>query len=274
MQSLGIKAPQALNMVKVAAEGASVGHANLVDVTNALTASVASGIPGVKNYSQAMGVLNATVGAGDMTMQDLADAMGTGAVAAVKGYGLNIKDVGAALAVFGDNNIRGAKAGTDLRMSVQALAVPVSTASAELKKLGLTQTTLAGDMQSGGLLKALDDLQSKFKANGITAKNEGEVITDLFGKKAGCRLVDPDGADGPAPVEVPGPDEGRCRLRAGVGDHPADRAAETEAARVRRAGDGDHAGEHRDAAGGHRDPGRPGHRRCRSSSPTRSRQRG
>ena len=188
MQSLGIKAPQALNMVKVAAEGASVGHANLVDVTNALTAAVASGIPGVKNYSQAMGVLNATVGAGDMTMQDLADAMGTGAVAAVKGYGLNIKDVGAALAVFGDNNIRGAKAGTDLRMSVQALAVPVSTAKAELSKLGLTTTTLATDMQSGGLLKALDDLQSRFKATGITAKNEGEVITELFGKKAGVGL--------------------------------------------------------------------------------------
>ena len=41
----------------------------------------------MKTYCQAMGVLNATVGAGDMTMQDLADAMGTGMLATVKGYG-------------------------------------------------------------------------------------------------------------------------------------------------------------------------------------------
>ena len=188
MASMGSTVPNMLNAVKVAAQGATVGHANMVDVTNALTAAIASGIPGVKNYQQAMGVLNSTVGSGDMTMQDLADAFGTGMVASVKGYGLSIKDVGAALATFGDNNIRGAKAGTDLRMAVQALAVPVSTAAPELAKLGLTTNSLAKDMQSGGLLKALDDLQSKFTKNGITAKNEGQVITDLFGKKAGVGL--------------------------------------------------------------------------------------
>jgi TP901 family phage tail tape measure protein len=188
MASMGSTVPNMLNAVKVAAQGATVGHANMVDVTNALTAAIASGIPGVKNYQQAMGVLNSTVGSGDMTMQDLADAFGTGMVASVKGYGLSIQDVGAALATFGDNNIRGAKAGTDLRMAVQALAVPVSTAAPELAKLGLTTNSLAKDMQSGGLLKALDDLQSKFTKNGITAKNEGQVITDLFGKKAGVGL--------------------------------------------------------------------------------------
>ena len=188
MASMGTTVPKMMNAVKVAAEGAAVGHANMVDVTNALTAAIASGIPGVKDYSQAMGALNATVGSGDMSMQDLADAMGTGAVAAVKGYGLSLKDTGAALAVFGDNNIRGAKAGTDLRVAVQSLAVPAAAGKDELKKLGLTTTSLAKDMQSGGLLKALDDLTTRFKANGITAKNEGEVITTLFGKKAGVGL--------------------------------------------------------------------------------------
>ena len=189
MESMRGSSPaKMLEAVKVAAEGASVGHSNLVDTTNALTAVIASGIGGVKSYSGAMGVLNATVGSGDMKMQDLAEAFGTGAVAVVKGYGLNIKDVGAALATFGDNNIRGAKAGTDLRMAVQSLAVPAASAKTELSKLGLTSNTLAKDMQSGGLLKALDDLQGRFTKNGITAKNEGQVITDLFGKKAGVGL--------------------------------------------------------------------------------------
>ena len=189
MESLGGTPVQMLKAVKIAAEGAAVGHSNLVDTTTALTSVLASGIPGAKNYSQAMGALNSTVGSGEMNMQQLAEALGTGVVPVVKGYGLTLKDTGAALATYGDLNIRGAKAGTELRMAVQALAVPAAAGKTELKALGLTTSSLSKDMQSGGLLKALDDLNSKFKENGITAKNEGAVITELFGKKAGAGLA-------------------------------------------------------------------------------------
>jgi TP901 family phage tail tape measure protein len=188
MESVGGTVPQMLNAVKIAAQGAAVGHSNLVDTTNALTSVIASGIPGAKNYQQAMGAINATVGAGDMTMQDLSEAMSTGVVPVVKGYGLTLKDTGAALATYGDLNIRGAKAGTELRMAVQALAVPAATGKAELASLGLTTKSLSNDMESGGLLKALDDLSARFKANGIDAHNMGGVITDIFGKKAGAGL--------------------------------------------------------------------------------------
>ena len=189
MASLGASGPTMLNAVRIAAEGAQVGGANLVDVTNALTAAIASGIPGVSNFSQAMGALNATVGSGDMHMQDLADAFSTGLLASVKGYGLSLKDVGAALATFGDNNIRGAKAGTDLRVAVQALAVPVATGAKLLKGWGMSTSQLAKDMSHGGLMSALNDLQAHFKKNGVTAANEGEVITQLFGKKAGSGIA-------------------------------------------------------------------------------------
>ena len=190
MESMpGTTTVQMLNAVKIAAEGASTGHSNLVDTTTALTSVIASGIPGAKNYSQAMGAINATVGVGEMNMQQLAEAMGTGVVPVVKGYGLTLKDVGAALATYGDLNIRGAKAGTELRMAVQALAVPAAAATTELGHLGLTTTSLSKDMESGGLNKALLDLNQRFKDNGITAKNEGAVITELFGKKAGAGLA-------------------------------------------------------------------------------------
>jgi TP901 family phage tail tape measure protein len=189
MASLGATGPQMLNLVKTAAEGAKVGGADLVDVTNAMTAAVASGIPGVKNYQQAMGMLNATVGAGDMKMQDLAEAFGTGMVAVVKGYGLSLKDVGAALATFGDNNIRGAKAGTDLRMAVQALAVPAGSAKKVLEGMGMSMTQMAGDMQHGGLLPALKDLQEHLRKAGVTAKQQGQDITAIFGKKAGAGVA-------------------------------------------------------------------------------------
>lgn len=186
--SVGITGSQALNILKIAAEGAAVGHANLVDVQNALDAAIASGIPGVQNYTQAMGALNAIVGSGDMQMQDLADALGTGVLAVVKGYGLTLNDVGASLATFGDNNIRGASAATDLRMAVQAMAVPAATAGDLLKKLGMNTTTLSKDMQTGGLQKAVNDLNDRLKAAGITGDQVGAAMVTLFGKKAGSGL--------------------------------------------------------------------------------------
>lgn len=187
-ESLGISSAKALKLTETAAKGATVGHANLVDVTNALTAAVAAGVPGVKNFDQAMGVLNATVGVGDMKMQDLANAFSTGMLATVKGFGLSIQDVGASLAVFGDNNIRGSIAGNQLRMSVMALAKPVSTAGATLKELGLTTKTLSTDMQKGGLKLALEDLIDRMHKAGISSKEQGKVITDAFGRKAGSGL--------------------------------------------------------------------------------------
>jgi TP901 family phage tail tape measure protein len=187
--STGISGSQALNLLKVAAEGAATGHANLVDVTNALDAAVVSGIPGVQNLSEAMGELNATVGAGDMTMQDLANAFSTGLLANVKSYGLTFRDVGAALAVFGDNNMRGQLAATDLRMAVQAISKPAATASVELQKMGLDADSLRKVMSSGGLLPALQLLHERMTKIGVTAKDQGAVLTDLFGKKAGAGIV-------------------------------------------------------------------------------------
>ncbi len=186
--SMGITSVKALALTETAAKGATVGHADLVDVTNALTAAVASGIPGVQNFDQAMGVLNATVGSGDMKMQDLADAFGSGMVATVKGFGLNIVDVGAALATFGDNNIRGALAGNQLRQSVMALAKPIAGGAATLRSIGLQTDTLAKDMQKGGLKLALEDLVAHMKAAGISSKEQGAVITEAFGRKAGSGL--------------------------------------------------------------------------------------
>lgn len=187
-ESMGISSSKALKLTETAAKGATVGHAGLVDVTNALTAAVAANIPGVSNLDQAMGVLNATVGVGDMKMSDLAKAFGTGMIATVKGFGLSIKDVGAALAVFGDNNIRGSLAGNQLRMSVMALAKPVQGGADALKSIGLQTDTLARDMQKGGLKAALEDLVAHMQAAGISSKQQGQIITDAFGRKAGAGL--------------------------------------------------------------------------------------
>ena len=187
-KSTGISAQKAMDILKIGAEGAKVGNSNLVDTQNALDAAIVSGIPGVQNFQQAMGALNKIVGSGDMSMQDLTEAFGTGAVAVVKNYGLSLNDVGAVLATFGDNNIRGAEAGTQMRMSVTALTKATPAGVKNLKELGITQNQLATDMQHGGLNKAMQDLVGHMDKAGITGNKVGQFITDTFGKKVGAGL--------------------------------------------------------------------------------------
>jgi TP901 family phage tail tape measure protein len=188
LESAGMRGQTALDALKVAAEGAKVGHADLESVTNALNASIASGIPGVQNLQGAMGSLNAIVGSGDMRMQDLADALGTGVLAAVKGFGLNLNDVGAALATFGDNNIRGQNAAQALRQTVMAFAKPASTAKAALGGIGMSVDQLGKDMQTGGLKKAITDLHTHLVATGNDGVKAGALLTNAFGKRAGVGI--------------------------------------------------------------------------------------
>lgn len=184
----GLRSAKALDVVKIAAQGAQIGNADLEETTNSMTAAVVSGIPGVQNMAQAMGALITIVGTGDMKMSDLNEALGSGLLAVAKGYGLSLKDVGAALAVFGDNNIRGANAATALRQAIMAFAKPAVTAKKGFAEIGLSLDALGKDMQTGGLNKAVQDLNSHMVAAGITGNKVGAFLTDAFGKKAGVGL--------------------------------------------------------------------------------------
>lgn len=181
IESQGIRGARALYALRIAAEGAKIGGADLEDVTNGLGAAIASGISGVQNYRSAMGALNATVGAGDMRMQDLADALSTGLLAPLSGFGLRLTDVSAALAVFGDNNIRGAEAGTKLLSAIRIMAAPSNAAAKALAAIGISQTQLADDMRSRGLVAAFSDLKQHLQEFGGTPSQQGVILTRAFG---------------------------------------------------------------------------------------------
>lgn len=187
--STGARGARALNELKIAAEGAKVGGADLTDVTNALNATIVSGIKGAGNFSHAMGALNAIVGAGDMHMQDLADALGSGVLAVVKTFGVNLTQAGAALAVFGDNNIRGAQAATYLRQAVQSISDPGQKASKALGQIGLTVGGLQDALAKGGLTDALTTLHDHFETSGIAANRWGDILEQAFTKKAGVGIT-------------------------------------------------------------------------------------
>lgn len=180
---------QSLNIMKIAAEGAQVGNADLEETTNALTSTVASGIKGVQNMQQAMGALNSIVGAGDMKLSDLNEALGGGILAIAREYGVSLTQVGAALATFGDLNVRGADAATKLRMSIMDLAKPAAKADNYLVQIGLSSDKLRKALAEGGLTGALDLLSKHMTAAGITAGKVGPFLTDVFTKRAGAGLA-------------------------------------------------------------------------------------
>jgi TP901 family phage tail tape measure protein len=192
IESNGLRGANALKALRVAAEGAQVGGANLEDVTNALGAAIAGGVVKVGHYSQAMGDMNAAVGAGDMRMQDFADALGTGLLGPMKRYGVSLRSTSAALAVFGDNNIRGAEAGTRLASAIRIMAAPSAAASKALGLIGIGQTQLADDLRKpDGLVKAMTDLKTHLKDSGYTASQQALIITRAFGgrQSVGVQLM-------------------------------------------------------------------------------------
>jgi TP901 family phage tail tape measure protein len=190
MTSIGLRGKAALDAVKVAAEGAAVGHADLEATTNSLTSTIASGIiPSTESYSSAMGKLNAIVGAGDMKMSDLNSALSSGLLPTMHLYGVTLTQVGAALATFGDVNVRGQVAATDLRMAVQSFFKLTMDGPGILAKYHLSQKQLIDDLQHGGLTKALDDLHNGLIKGGVATNQWGEIITQVFGKKAGVGLA-------------------------------------------------------------------------------------
>jgi len=178
--SLGVPAAHAMDVLKLASEGAAIGHANLEDVANALGAAVASNIKGSGDYTNAMAVLNATVGAGNMRMQDLATSLGNVLPQATTA-GLSLTDVGAAMATMTDNGMPAADAATRLHMAISLMMSPTGKAEKALASINVTQFQLADDMRNKGLLPALQDLHDHLINSGKTADEQAAVITNAFG---------------------------------------------------------------------------------------------
>lgn len=191
VESAGLRGAKALEVLKVAAEGAKVGNADLEAVTNALVAANQSGVKGVESMTGAMGTLNGIVGAGNMRMQDLADAMGTGVLSTAKNYGVSLQSVGAALASMTDQGIPAVDAATRLNSAMRLMAAPTSKAIKLLKSIGLDQTQLANDLRGpGGMLTAITDLKKHLDKSGLSLVQQSALIAGAFGgKQSGAILT-------------------------------------------------------------------------------------
>jgi TP901 family phage tail tape measure protein len=182
IESAGIRGAKALDVVKLAAEGAKVGHANLESVTNALIAATKSGISGFTGMSGAMGILNSVVGAGNMRMQDLTDSLSSGILATAKAVGVSLQSVGGAIADMTNQGVPAIDASTRLRMTLSLMEAPTSKAAKALASIGIGGSQLANDLRKpGGILTAVQDLAKHLGVVGPLSTAQTQILMHAFG---------------------------------------------------------------------------------------------
>jgi TP901 family phage tail tape measure protein len=183
LEGAGLRGKKAMQGLKAAADLAAVGNANVEDTAKTLSQVWFSGIPGAKNLQKVVAEMNATVGAGDMRLQQLVDALGTGIMPVAKNAGLTMRDITGALAVFGDetNNVSGWTA--QLATALHYLYAPGAKAEGAMESIGLTGSKLGRDFHGKqGLLTALTDLRGHLDKlpGGFRGVKASQVLSEIL----------------------------------------------------------------------------------------------
>jgi TP901 family phage tail tape measure protein len=177
LESVGLRGAKAMDALRVASEGAQIGGANLE--ATALGSAWLVNIKGAGDLHKVMGTLNAAVGAGNMRMEDLVQALGTGLLPAAKNAGLSLQDTLGALAVFTDEGYQASSAAAQFSTALHFLTNPSAKATAALKAIGIQNDQLATDMRKPeGLLVALRDLAEHLK--GLSDVQKTHVLGDIL----------------------------------------------------------------------------------------------
>jgi TP901 family phage tail tape measure protein len=182
LKSVGMDNVDAMKALKTASDLAAVGGADLEDTANALAGAWRTGIKGATSFADSARTVNAVIGAGNMTMQDMVAALGTGILPTAKTFGLTFSQVGAALALFTDEGIDSASAATRLRMSISLLAAPSRAAEKQLKSIGLTGNMLGQAMRGpDGIIGAIKLLSAHLEKSGLDATHQAALLSRAFG---------------------------------------------------------------------------------------------
>ncbi len=144
--SSGQRGAEALDTLSVAAKGAQIEQAGVVEVANTLSGVMTN--YGTKNFTatQYMNGLIAAVKQGKITLQDLAIAMGPVDPIAQQ-LGISFNDMAAAMTTQTNAMIPADRAATGLRFMMMALENPTSKAKDAMKSMGLSSIDVANEMK-------------------------------------------------------------------------------------------------------------------------------
>ncbi len=164
LESAGIRGDDALSSLSAAAVNAYTTGADLVEVTKSLAAVQETQIEGTESETKAMGTLNAIVGAGMMTFEDLTAALSTGVLPVAENFGITLAQLGAAIDTFTIAQMPAQQATTKLTATFSRMMSPTGAAAKALKNLGIEQQELGIALQRGGLTDALALLVERYRA--------------------------------------------------------------------------------------------------------------
>lgn len=158
IESAGYHGAEALNVMKMAAEGAKVGNADMEVTANAVTTVLKDYHMGAMGAANATNFLVSVVSQGKVHMQDLADSMAT-ILPLASSLHIPLAQVGGAMATMTSKGISADKAATYLRFSILALANETPKGTEALASIGLKADDVAAQLQKGGLLPVLQTIQ-------------------------------------------------------------------------------------------------------------------
>lgn len=188
VESTGLRGQAAMDVLKASAQEAALGMADFDSVTYAMSGVMSIAMNDVKDAADGVAYLNTIVGTGDMRMQDLANAIGTGVLPVFKTAGLGMRDFGSALSVMTDNSMPAEVAANHLKTAVQLLQNQSGPAEKALASIGIKSGQLANDLRKpDGFLVAIEDVKDHLEKSGKTAAEQGQIISKAFGgaKSAG-----------------------------------------------------------------------------------------
>jgi hypothetical protein len=150
-----------------------------------------------------MSELNAAVGAGDLRMEELVAAMGTGYLARANAFGISLQSANSALDTMTQKGVPAEQSATRLAMAFSLLGAPTNQAAKLLEATGLASnevaaktqamsellakggmhtTQLAEDLRKpNGIMVALRDLKTHLEMAGLSAPEQGAFISRAFG---------------------------------------------------------------------------------------------
>lgn len=156
--SAGLKAADAMEVVRLSAEGQSVGMGDAADISKVLIAAMNNYGPAALSASDAMDALTVAIREGTAEPEDMAVALGR-LLPVAEQAGVSFQEVVASVAALTNLGVPARVATTSLRALFGGLLAPTQAAAEQLDALGISADQLRYKLQQGPIeaFKLLSD---------------------------------------------------------------------------------------------------------------------
>ncbi|MDX2590984.1 phage tail tape measure protein [Streptomyces sp. WI03-4A] len=180
VESAGYHGQKALDVLRVSAEGAKVGAADLATVTDAVTTAMNAYGDKAGTVTNVMNALVGTEAEGKTNLEALAGSM-SGILPVAAAAHVKLNDVLGAMATMTSQGTDARVAATYLRQTIGQLSNPSAKAATTMKGLGLDANKVAKELGSKGLAATLTTLTDAIKSK---MGPGGEVLIKSLQKAA------------------------------------------------------------------------------------------